>query len=524
MDIKEISEKQSEIPIINKIITFTNVETEKVSILNISHRVFTDMLMHSCMADNLPQDINDRVFGDEKMMMWIARPTVTAVSFLINSYFSPKRENSKNLSKFMNFFLHSKLYGYVQVQDFTAVQILMTNLEPGLFLKYLLCNISPSIRDKEDIFHSISSILCHQGLCRVLNIKKLLILIYTAIIERHFIGVSEDPEYEFVERQVIHFLACDRETWPLIQEEIYMYRQLSSEKNPDFLKMLGKAIEKMTFTKSFWNEGEVYCLKPNCIKLVNVFYSIYGLAEPKNRYKYLQRLYRDKISKFELPDLVELRKNFLGMNNFVFSKEFSELIIYVVVKRYGDIDKPSSKGRVYGDLVIVVMILYQSLYSKYQQTLDFIFDNRQNLGNQNIMDIIVSVRSKMLDSYFNSVVDYLVELSLVERAYSDDLSQTELEKRISDHHILMQKYVENVDKIVKDWPTYCSLVSTQIFQLQVQGGIEPNLDLNEFQGLKPDQLRAKFNIFKYSTTSFFYAFARMQREAYGEGLAEVGFV
>ncbi|KII60654.1 hypothetical protein RF11_10518 [Thelohanellus kitauei] len=80
-DIDRISEDSKDVPVVQKIIKYCNIYKDSFSIFNISHRVFIDIFMDCCVKDTLSQSINDKVFGDVKMLMWIARPAVTTISY-----------------------------------------------------------------------------------------------------------------------------------------------------------------------------------------------------------------------------------------------------------------------------------------------------------------------------------------------------------------------------------------------------------------------------------------------------------
>ncbi|KII60793.1 hypothetical protein RF11_03001 [Thelohanellus kitauei] len=135
-DIKRISEENSVDNLTSTIIKFCNAETENFSIFNLSHRVFIDLLMGCCVKGTLSGDIKEKIFGDENMLMWISRPAITALLAITNVVTFKSGKQHENLEHLI--FVYSKPnISYLYMQDFYAIQILISNLNPDLCLKYM---------------------------------------------------------------------------------------------------------------------------------------------------------------------------------------------------------------------------------------------------------------------------------------------------------------------------------------------------------------------------------------------------
>ncbi|KII66687.1 hypothetical protein RF11_12716 [Thelohanellus kitauei] len=226
IDIARISGEDPNVPVFRKIINYCNVDKDKFLIFNISHRVLIDIFMDSCARGTLTKNIKERVLGDSTMLMWIARPAVTAISYISTTFELPRLEMTKPFKQVRDIYFEPELIEYLQMQDIHIIQILMSHLDPELLLKYFLFNISPSIREHSDFIQPISSILCSQEFYGGYNLKFLFVLIYNAFLERHFIGVSENTEYPFIEGQLVNHLALGDRTLIELRNNIFVYRTI----------------------------------------------------------------------------------------------------------------------------------------------------------------------------------------------------------------------------------------------------------------------------------------------------------
>ncbi|KII65255.1 E3 ubiquitin-protein ligase UBR1 [Thelohanellus kitauei] len=277
VDIKRISDDDPCIPIKQKIVTYCNIMKDKFSILNLSHRAFADILMHCCVNGILPHEIRDEVLGDETMLMWIGRPMITSLSSITSNIYIEWDEKSANKG------LHFQLYfngfcHYLYLQDFNLLQILICNLDPELFLKYFLFNCFPHLREKADFSQPLSSILCVKEINTSFTIHKLLCFIYNALLERHFVGLYDNPEYQLIERQVIHFLALDDQTEADIESDILLYREMILSIAARWINGLRQALKKVSSPKENFIQNREYRLNPSYYNIINIFYFMYENA------------------------------------------------------------------------------------------------------------------------------------------------------------------------------------------------------------------------------------------------------
>ncbi|KII66686.1 hypothetical protein RF11_12715 [Thelohanellus kitauei] len=160
-----------------------------------------------------------------------------------------------------------------------------------------------------------------------------------------------------------------------------------------------------------------------------MFYFLYSFYKYPNIDLHFLQLYQKKNCTFQLPEILELRKNFEGMNNFLFSNAFSDLLMSVLIEWYQDSIPKFS--RVMDNLLITAMSLCLmfkvSLTHNFnfglQKTIDLIFGIREDLCDLNVITFLVNLKVKLNHAVFTSVIDYLVKLSQIPPEYFIDLSQ-----------------------------------------------------------------------------------------------------
>ncbi|KII72153.1 E3 ubiquitin-protein ligase UBR1 [Thelohanellus kitauei] len=430
-DIKRILNDKPHVPIHQKIVMHCNVETDRFSIFNLSNRVFSDILMDCCLKGTMPSEIKDKVLGDEVMLMWISRPAVTAISFAANYLSSEYSEDLKHLDLLIGIYFKSNLRHYLYMQDFNIIQVLISHLDPDLFLKYLLFNIAPSIRKQVSLSESLSSILRLHEFDVGFNVHQLHVLVYNALVERHFVGVFEKPEYQWLERQVVHSLACGHSNFHEIQKTIFVYREIYATDVRSLNQTLDDILEKVSFSVESQADDEEsnIRLKPEYFNIVNMFYFMYYYPEGVDVTKTLTYLYNTNRCKFQLPDIVKLRELFEGINNFLYSEAFSDLNMHILGEWYKNLG-PSATGAADNLLLASMSLcfmlkasLYQRIDSRFQKTTELIFGIRKDLGDKNVMTLLVFLKNKLVHDIFGSIVNHLMELSQIPKNYFDDLGE-----------------------------------------------------------------------------------------------------
>ncbi|KII60653.1 hypothetical protein RF11_10517 [Thelohanellus kitauei] len=301
-------------------------------------------------------------------------------------------------------------------------------MDPELFLKYLLFNICPSVLERIDVETPISSILDSKEFYCGYNIRYLFVLVYNALVERHFVGVYENPEYQWERRQAIHLLALGSLTLKDIREDVLIYRKLTAI-GGDLMNMKADpAIKDVSYLSTIGNE-KFRSLKPEYFSIINVFFFLYCYYDRPNKDQEFLQLYQNKQCKFEILDIPELRHHFKGINNFLFSKACSDLLVSVLVEWHQD--SVPKFARVVNNLIITCMSLClmlkvsltHNIKPAIQKTIDLIFGVREDLGDLNIMLFLVSMKGKVNHAVLSSVVDYLMELSQIQPDVFSGLSE-----------------------------------------------------------------------------------------------------
>ncbi|KII62744.1 E3 ubiquitin-protein ligase UBR1 [Thelohanellus kitauei] len=536
-EIKQISDDNPDVSIIEKLVTFTNVENDTFSILNFSHRVFIDILMHCCVNNILPQDISEQALGDEKMLLWIARPSITTISFMIDHNATGWRRNSTFLVELIQIYLKTKLFHYLHMQDFNIIQILISNLDPDIFLRYLFLNIAPSMLKRMPFSEPMPSIICSEELSVGITLRQSLVLVYGSLLERHFIGAYEDPDYQLMERQVIHRLAIDDQTRKDIQNNIFVYREIFSVDNPDWTNNLDRALEKVSFIKRFLNIDDKYSLKREYFNTINIFHFLYSFSQSSEVYQKLSLMYRDKKAKFQLPDIIEPRGCFKGISNFVFSDTYIDLIKHIFIL-YNERLKNETDG-ILDNLILAMMNLClllklskcQTDPSRHQKVIDFMFETREEFDNHNLMDTLTILKRLIGNSVFDSILDHLFELSQMQMVSTIDVPEprSDLKKRAKEHREMLLKRLqskrEDFFNTNDEWLKYNQDLVEQENQHQSQDKIR-TMDVFCEICRQPQTVHSpsKFDIFGYSTSFVCFALARLSRKVDENGPAEVEFV
>ncbi|KII63923.1 hypothetical protein RF11_11422 [Thelohanellus kitauei] len=144
---------------IERLLTLPNIERKQVSIFNLSQRLFFDILTECVVKHKLSDELKQKIFGDNVLLMWISQAAVTSIS--LEMYLKAGRlvNPSDHLSGLVSLYHHPVMVHYLFMQDFNAIQFLISYMNPDIFLKFLLFNVCPSIRDKSSVTQPLTLIL-----------------------------------------------------------------------------------------------------------------------------------------------------------------------------------------------------------------------------------------------------------------------------------------------------------------------------------------------------------------------------
>lgn len=396
----------------DELCTGPNVLYDSCSFFNLSRRLFIDIFMDSLSKQKLTPGFKESVVGDSYMLIWISRPSITALSIASNYIQDPWNRNSINLESMVKFYHHSKFHHYLFMQDFNMIQILMIYLEPKKLIQYLLWNLCPKLRE---LYHTTFEMYENHVFSISGQLRDLLYLFYNGMTEWHFIGVHPDPEYYFLERQIIHFLAARDMSRKSIAKLIFGYRDVYPMDETIMSKNLDTALKKVSYTKSFIHLDKRHALSQEYFKQVNRFHFLYNGDLLSKAYEEITNLFRMNRYSFAIPEIGELKPEFVGILKLIFSNELFKLILSVFVK-YGSIEH---KNSVQSDdfelsLMILCFILKLSKINEIRATYKSVIENilapKSVLGDRTISDFLLDEQPKIQEPTIISVINYFLNL------------------------------------------------------------------------------------------------------------------
>ncbi|KII64785.1 hypothetical protein RF11_03390 [Thelohanellus kitauei] len=429
-NIKYLLDETPKNELTQKIALYTDDENLKISFINISHRVFVDIFLDYFAKRALPQDIIDQVLLDENMLMWIARPAISALSSISDYAFAKQCREHLYFYDLISLYTKPNL-DYMIIQDFNIVQILISYLVPEHFLKYMLFNLAPSIRNTIDYSTPISSILYLKEFEDGFILRHLLVIIYNALTERNFIGVEEKSEYQLLERQVIHSLSSGHRKITEIKNGILVTEILRSKyfNCPALQEKLNKILGKVSNAMDTPDSGKDILLKPEWVGTVNMFYFLNYFQDGYKVHDMLEHLYKTDKCEFKLLEFVHSREGFELMYNFLFSDIFSILIMRIIMDwnaNFGPDNTVTADNFILVSMSVCFMLklsLNQCNYPRFQKTIYLIFKVRKDLNDNNMMTVLVFLKKKIDHEVYRSIVDCLMDLSQIPSDYFSDMSE-----------------------------------------------------------------------------------------------------
>ncbi|KII61995.1 hypothetical protein RF11_14153 [Thelohanellus kitauei] len=411
MDMEIITANVSTQRGIEKLITLPNIEKKRFSIFNMSKRLFFDIFTECVVKRKLSDELRKTIFEDNVLLMWISQTAITSLSFEM-------WVKARNLITLALIYHTPVMVHYLFMQDFNAIQILVSCISPEHFLKYLIFNVCPSIREKTSVSKPLASILSLQELDDIMVLQEVLILIYNALTEMRLVGDLKDPDSYFMERQVNHMVSCECKTKNVLKSKMYVDRSSFKSVIPDsrFIDigtmMLHKACPQNPPQKDDAERAFIKYLNPGA-----PIYYLYTIPDTDYTFETLSRHYKDQVPYFLLPDVTDLREDFKGLNNFLFSETFFVFVMECFVRWYGkpELWKRDSLDLLLLILLILCLILRVSKYrdvceSDRERMFDF-FGPHTKLENRSLLDIMMSERPNNQNPLVASMIDRFVSLS-----------------------------------------------------------------------------------------------------------------
>ncbi|KII61993.1 E3 ubiquitin-protein ligase UBR1 [Thelohanellus kitauei] len=393
---ERITGKLSTQKAIEKIIILPDVENKPFSIFNLSQRVFFDILTECVVKRKLSDEFAKTIFEDEVLLMEISQAAITSLSFDVFIKASRLTEPSKHLG-FLASMYHCPLTAcYLFMQDFNAIQFLISFISPEHFLKYLLFNVCPSIREKEALSQSLSTIVSRPEFEDTLVLPHVLILIYNVLTEMRLVGNMDDPDAYFIKRQGIHMQARGNITNDAYVRDVFQnYEGLLVPTNPYTKSVQSERIScNIPYTSQTHQKREPDSFSSQNFNPGYPFYYLNTVQETQLDFSTLLNFYKIRVPYFELPDVIELRAEFKGMDAFMFSESFLDFLMDCFIKWY---KKPEHWQRDSPDSFLFILLILsfilrvsreRSICDSHRERMYDFFGPHPKLENRSLLDII----------------------------------------------------------------------------------------------------------------------------------------
>ncbi|KII68749.1 hypothetical protein RF11_13214 [Thelohanellus kitauei] len=352
------------------------------------------------------------------LLIWISQTAITSLS--LEMYLKADRlvDCPNKLRSLVSDYHSPILVHYLFMQDFNAIQFLMSFIGPEHFLKCLLFNICPSIREKVSISQSFASILSLPEFKDTLVLQQVLILIHNALSEMRIVGDLKDPDSYFMERQFNHMLASECKTETDLRTTVYMDRnsfrpiQLSRRNN----KFGGLKVDSACNTENPQNET-TQKLSPKYLNPGCPFYYLNTIKETEFAFESLLCYYKLQVPDFVLPGVTGLREEFKGLEAFMFSEAFLDFILECFVNWYKNPElwKKDSPDLFLFILLILCLILRvykdRSIRESYRDRMFDFFGKHPKLENRSLLEIIKNEVPNCQNPLVAVMIDRFIDLS-----------------------------------------------------------------------------------------------------------------
>ncbi|KII64929.1 hypothetical protein RF11_06141 [Thelohanellus kitauei] len=403
---------------IEKLITLPNIENQPFSIFNLSQRMFFYILTESVVKRKLSDELKQKIFQDQVLLLWISQAAVTSLS--LDMYFKAGRltKPSKHLAILISVYRVPFVVNYLFMQDFNAIQFLISGLSPENFLKYILFNVCPSIREKTAVSQPLCSILSLPEFDDTLVLQQVFILIYNALTEMRLVGQLNDPDAYFIDRRRIHMQACgynDDSTYLADIMQSDGESLISSNRHTNMIKY-DRIWCNTPYTSTTAQNGPTKRTSQH----LNPGYPFYFLNTIEDTKKALDTLlgyYKNQVPNFELPDVVELKSEFKGINDFMFSDAFFAFILECFVKWYHNPELwiADSSDLFLFILLILCLILrvsrVRNIGDSYREKMFNFFGPHLRLENRSFLDIITNEVPNCRNPLVAAMINRFIALS-----------------------------------------------------------------------------------------------------------------
>ncbi|KII74517.1 E3 ubiquitin-protein ligase UBR1 [Thelohanellus kitauei] len=405
---------------IERLITLHNIESKPFSIFNLSQRLFFYTLTKCVIKGTLSNKLKKVIFNDQRLLIWISKAAIISLSVEMSFKAGRLMNPSNHLVALLSMYHKAVMAHNFFVPDFCAIQFLISFVCPEDFLKYVLFNICPSIREKTSVSQPLASILSLSEFKDSLALQQVLILIYNALTELRLDGSFKDSDSYFVEREDIVNLVSE------CKKYLRNYSCLDS----DTSKSHDQYSNFTNYDESFFEFYNALLTRPKkgsrriFPKYLNPgtpFHYLNTIEDTKYIFESLISQYKIRVPNFLLPDVTTMKGIFKGMDDFTFSETFMEFIMqcFVIWYQNPDLWKKDSPDLLLLILLIICLILRVSkdgcisdLHRK--RMLDF-FGPHPKLANRSLYDIIKDERPNSENPLVASMMDRFIDLVHIEQ-------------------------------------------------------------------------------------------------------------
>ncbi|KII66866.1 hypothetical protein RF11_04168 [Thelohanellus kitauei] len=127
-----------------------DVENKQFSMFNLSKRVFFDLLTHSLVNNCLSPELKQSLFHDQMLLISISKSAITALSFEVYYKAGHWINPSEYFDDLIFNYRHISFVHYLFMQDFVAVQILISCMNPTYGNSHY-ATLSPPYYHKQNI-------------------------------------------------------------------------------------------------------------------------------------------------------------------------------------------------------------------------------------------------------------------------------------------------------------------------------------------------------------------------------------
>ncbi|KII72100.1 hypothetical protein RF11_00512 [Thelohanellus kitauei] len=381
-----------------------------------SQRLFYDVVSR-CSANNiLPLTLKRLIFDDIPLMMGCSQAAITAFSFEMGCF-----ENVNGKVVFSWRYGQPVPFQHIFIQDFSAIQCMMSLLNHDIFLKYLLFNFFPVLATKATFSHSLADIFSIVPFSND-QLQKFIVFLYNALTERHFVGKLNNPASYFMERRIIHFLAPKERTLSEMKKFLKSCcMTCETFTNISEALSVNEILNNLSYTPKVANQVDRYSLVLRYYSYVNPFYFLNDSVNTQELHAKLHSLHFRKGYTFQIPPIVELQDHFRYINDFLFSSVFFDLIITAFIRWY--ISPLVSRSLLDHLLLAAMMCLCfilklsqdPKINTEYLERKLFWFGRHKLLGNQSFLEVLIAEHHSIQNPITHSAVSYYIELSNLPR-------------------------------------------------------------------------------------------------------------